>query len=353
MAPDNTILLEILRDACRAPSGDNAQPWRFAIRGNIVRVINVPENDTSPFNWQQISNHVALGAVVENLRISAEAHGFRTSIALFPDENDRLVVAEVTLAPDLSIRNDLAPFIASRATNRKNYHAKAIEPEKFSELSALASGQESRIAFVTDSTTVNSVARIVSIGEKLAIENKSIHDFLFDHVTWTKEEDAVRHGFFIDTFEFIPPQRIAFRLFRNWNILKLFLPFGISNVIARDTAKVHATAAAFGAIIVPNGASEDFLKAGMLLERLWLTAQRLGLSLQPTTTVHLIGTRILAGDPGDLSLMHQKLLRENYAALAARFLLKGTERFGFVFRLGYAETPSARTTRSEPNIVWL
>jgi hypothetical protein len=350
MNPSETISA-ILRDACRAPSGDNAQPWRFEVRGDIIRVINIPAKDTSLFNWRQRTNHVALGACVENLKISAESRGFRANVTLFPEAADRLVVADVALTPDAPARNDLAPFIVERASNRKRYWPKKVEAEKLAALANLAEAEQ-RVAFVESEAGVKELARIVSAGEKLALEDRDIHDFLFAHVTWSKEEDSRKHGFLIDTFEFAPPQRVAFRLFSRWNILKFFLPLGISTMVAKDMEKVHATSAAFGAILAQGDSDEDFVRAGMLLERVWLTAAKLGLALQGVTTVGYLGARVLACEPGGLSPAHQALLRDRYAELSAAFGRAPSESFGFVFRLGYADPPSAMTTRAEPDVHW-
>ncbi|HQU07905.1 MAG: hypothetical protein B7X04_02875 [Parcubacteria group bacterium 21-54-25] len=352
MSISREVLLEILRDACRAPSGDNTQPWRFLVKRNIIYVINTPEKDTSLFNWQQRTNYIALGACIENLCVSALGKRLRAKVALFPEHADRLIVAAVTLTPERSMGSGLVPYLAKRASNRKKYLEKEVEPEKLSTLASCVHDDKSRLTFITERPSLERVARIVSVGERLALENKSIHDFLFAHITWSKEEDSKKHGFFIDTFEFAPPQRVAFRLFRHWNILKLFLSLGVSKAIVKDIEKVHATAAAFGAIIISNETPEAFLQAGMVLERLWLTATKAGLSLQPTTTVHFLGARVSAGDSGGLSSEHQSLLKQNYVALSREFGLNSSERFGFVFRLGYADPPSAMTTRFEPKVLF-
>ena len=343
---------EILRDACRAPSGDNAQPWRFAVKKNVIRVMNVPEKDDSLFNYRQMTNYVALGACVENIRISAEGRVFRTKVQLFPEPTNPLVVAEVELMLDVSVKNELARYITKRVTNRKPYHSKAIEPEKLNTLAALAKDIGGRIVFITDKEKIKEIACSVSAGEKLAIENRSIHDFLFKHVTWTKKEDDKEHGFYIDTFEFNPVQRIAFRIFSNWNILNFFLPLGVSNLVANDAEKLHATAAAFGAIVFPKGVTEDYLKVGVLLERVWLAATSLDLSLQPTTTVHFIGARVLSGDPGDLSAPHQELLKSRLSQLLNQFNVLENERITFIFRLGYGDPPSGITSRFAPEVVF-
>jgi nitroreductase len=287
-----------------------------------------------------------LGACLENLKVSAESRGYRAEIKLFPDATDRLVVAEAALTQDPGAHTELAPFISKRASNRKKYWPKKIEQEKRDALARLG-GVEGRVAFVSDEAGVKNLARVVSAGEKLALENKSIHDFLFSHVTWSKEEDAQKHGFFIDTFEFSPPQRAAFRLFSYWSILKLFLPFGIANLIAKDMEKVHATSAAFGAIIIPNNSDEAFLRAGMLLERLWLTATSFGLALQPTTGLHFFAQPILAGDTFSLSDEVISFIRGQYELLKKTLVVEG-EVIGFVFRIGYADPPSAMTTRFMP-----
>lgn len=344
-----STIFEILRDACQAPSGDNTQPWRFEVRENTIHIINESDKDTSLFNWRQVTNHVALGACIENLRISAEHRGFSVALKFFPDAQNRLIVAEAVLTSGV-VQNDLAPYIAQRATNRKRYHNRQIESEKLAELSMLAKDIGGRVAFVSDKDGVRRIAHTVSTGEKLALENKSIHDFLFSHITWTKEEDEKKHGFFIDTFEFNFLQKTMFRLFRNWNILKFFLSLGVSRLIVRDIRNIHLTSATFGAIVIPNDTDEDYLRAGMLLERLWLTASKLGLSLQPTTIVHFVGAQVLAGDSEDITQKHQQLLRGEYTRLTEAFSLNKSENFGFVFRLGYADNPTAMTTRFEPEI---
>lgn len=344
--------MDILRDACQAPSGDNVQPWRFEVHDNEIRVFNIPEKDTSLFNWNQQTNHVAIGACIENLRISAEGHGYRATLTFFPKPSDDRFVAKAVLERDPSVRNALAPYISQRSTNRKKNIRKDIEPEKLAELAGL-SGTGGRVVFIAaDRARIKRLAHTVSGGEKLALENRSVHDFLFKHVTWTEAEDRLKHGFFIKTFEFAPPQKIVFRLLRRWETLRALLPFGISTFVAHEMAKVHATAGAFGAILVRKDDPERFVKAGMLLERLWLTATELGLFIQPTVTMHFIGARVLAGEPGTLSERHQQFLSESYAVLAREFGLHDSEYFGFVFRIGYAKAPSAMTTRAEPSVMF-
>jgi len=345
------IILKILQDACQAPSGDNIQPWKFSVRENTIQVINAGDQTESIFNYKQMVNHVSLGACIENLRISAENHGIRADVHLFPDLNNSLIVAEVALVPDTAIHNSLASFIEKRTSNRKKYHSKEVEAEKLKEISLLDGDSKGRITFVSG-VKVKEIAHLISTGEKIVLENKSIHDFLFKHVTWTKEEDAQKHGFFIDTFEFAPPQKVLFKLFSNWNILKWFIPLGFPDFVAKDMEKIYGTSSAFGAIVMSGKNSKDYVLAGMFFERCWLTATKLGLSLQPTTGLHFFAQPILENSHFELSEKTTSLITERYIALEQAYGITKDETIALAFRLGYADTPSASTTRFEPVVTF-
>ena len=353
MSIEREVLLEILRDACRAPSADNTQPWRFIVESDTIRVINTGDQVESIFNYRQMANHVSLGACIENLCVSAEGHGFQVDLTLFPDPSNRLVVARVVLIQNVGVTNGLAPFIKHRASNRKKYHPKKIVPDVLAQFGVLADGVGGRMALISNEEDVKAMSHTISVGEKLALETKSIHDFLFEHVTWTKKEDGEKHGFLIDTFEFTPPQRAAFKLFSNWNILKFFLPLGIADFIAHDMEKVHATAAVFGAIIMPGKEDEDYLKTGILFERLWLAATKLDLSLHPTSGLNFFAMPILEGNYFGLRASAVELLTNRYRELAEQFGVAIGETVTIAFRLGHADPPSAVTTRFEPNVTWL
>jgi hypothetical protein len=178
------------------------------------------------------------------------------------------------------------------------------------------------------------LANAVSGGEKITLENRNIHDFLFQHVTWNQEEDSKNPGFYIKTFEFKPPQEILFKLFSNWSILKFFNFFGISDFISKDMENVYASSSAFGAISIKNLSRENALLSGMVLERIWLAATKDGLAFQPTTAIALLMLPIRDGALSGLSQNH----------------IEETESIVFVFRLGYADPPKARSKRIQPII---
>lgn len=295
---------------------------------------------------------MALGAAIENARIAAEAEGFSTRIELFPSVKKE-TVARLQLKEGNAKANELAAAIAKRASNRHRYFDKPLPSGALARLKACAKAEEgAELSLVTEIANVRRIGELMSAGERITLENKAIHSFLFKHVTWNPEDDAQRHGFYIKTFEFKPPQEAAFRLFRNWNILRLFHPLGVTRAIAKDMAGIYGSSAAFGAISIPEFSPEAFVRAGMLLERVWLTATNLGIALQATSSIPLLAAALSKGGGTELSKDHARLVQERASSLSAEFAIPPGEHLVFAFRLGFAPEPSARTSRAEPQITY-
>src|SRR6266545_357605 len=84
MGPESGAFESLLAAACRAPSGDNTQPWRFIVDPDGGRVaLQVDETrDPSPMNAGQRMARIAVGAVLENLLRAAEGHGWAAELEL-------------------------------------------------------------------------------------------------------------------------------------------------------------------------------------------------------------------------------------------------------------------------------
>ena len=109
------IILNILKAAVRAPSGDNSQPWRFEVsNNNNIKIYNLPEKDNPIFNYKQRGSHIAHGALIENIIIAAKENGMNVKVNLFPQGTSSDFIAEIDLLPDQSIKKDPLFFIFSR-----------------------------------------------------------------------------------------------------------------------------------------------------------------------------------------------------------------------------------------------
>ena len=348
------IIESVLSEAVWAPSGDNSQPWKFRVRDASVDVINVRIKDTSSYNYEQRASYLALGALIENVRVLCAARGFEAQLRLFPDgTTDTVARLMITKATQADKREDasLASCVRTRASNRRPYDLEMVPSSTLDMLAADGRKRGVEFRYITDRVKIGTVARAASINERVVLENRDLHAFLFEHVTWNARDDAERHGFYIDTFEFKAPQRLAFKLFSFWPLLRLFNTVGASRMVAKETEKSYRTAAAYCALVLPLPVpAEGYVRSGMALQRIWLRATSKTVALQITTGTPLLAQRVRDGDAGSLSRVHQKMLIGASESMEEAFGVRGNERLMCVFRTGFASPPTGRTSRFAPMV---
>jgi hypothetical protein len=80
---ERRIFREIIADGVKAPSGENSQPWRFIVEGNVLYTCNIDERDKTPYNFSQHGSYIAHGALIENIAISASHYGLSSPGEIF------------------------------------------------------------------------------------------------------------------------------------------------------------------------------------------------------------------------------------------------------------------------------
>ncbi len=353
MIPRETIQ-KILEAGVQAPSGENCQPWKFVVEDNKIDIFNIPEKDLSLYNFQQFGSMVAHGALIENIVIASSALGYKTSITLFPDQKDEKHIATLLLEKSISKEDPLYSYITKRVTNRKPYKITPLTQDQKRQLLECAEEiGEGEVRIVDDLEKKKIIAKALTISDRLLFEVKKIHDFLFSHISWTKEESLQRKsGFYVKEMELSPPQEKAFKLFRNWNILNFFNKLGFSKIAAKGNAKLYAASSAFAVVLVKGNTPRDFVIGGRLMQRVWLKATKMGISIQPVTGVIFFMQRILGGEARDFSSEQVNLIKDAYNIIADIFGVgKGT--IPMLLRIGDGGEPTARSLRLSANIEWL
>jgi len=180
-----------------------------------------------------------------------------------------------------------------------------------------------------------------------------LHDFFYEHILWKEEDQDKAGGFYIKTLEFLPHQLKGVKLFKNWLILKILNKIGkVSRIIAKENAEKYANSGALAVVVAKGNSREDFINAGRTAERVWLKATELGLSVHPCTGVIYFMERIKGGgDVGVFSQNHLETIKIAYSDIERTFGVEG-KTIPMLFRIGYADEPSARSMRMKPNILF-
>src|SRR3989344_3031731 len=185
---------KILEVAVNAPSGENAQPWRFTVKDNQIFIFNISKRDQSLYNFSQKGSLVAHGTLIENIVIATSQNGYKADISLFPDLQEPNLTAVIKLVETNPTEERFYPFIKERATNRKPYENKK-----------------------------RALGEAASVNERVMFDNQFLHNFFFNHINWTEEEEKEKRiGFYIKTLELPPPARVLFKIIRYLPVIKIF-----------------------------------------------------------------------------------------------------------------------------------
>lgn len=340
---------QLIEAAIQAPSGDNCQPWRFEVNAKTATldIFNIPERDESLYSHNQLASMIALGAAIENMTIAAAEVGLTLAIDEFPDKNDPTLIARIEINESTPEKQPLFNAIFKRVSNRKFYHKKALDQDLINRLSKLhISGSGASVVLVNDPGKKKVLAKSASMNERMLLENKHLHDFFYNHINWNAEENEKKKiGFYIETLEIPQLPRKILKLCENWNLvrrLNFFLP--ISTMLGLQNAAIYNSAPVIGAIIAPEATQTAFLEAGKLMEKLWLEATAEGLSLQPMTGIVFMMHKLRAGITHQFDAKQRERILDTYKNIEKNLGVKRGV-IAMMFRLGYADPPSARSAR--------
>ncbi|MEO8065559.1 MAG: hypothetical protein ABI643_01740 [Candidatus Doudnabacteria bacterium] len=341
-----TNIKKILEIAVLAPSGDNSQPWKFSIKDDTLYVILVRNADDSAYNFMERGSLIGHGAVLENINIISRHLGLNANIQLFPEGKNSDLVAKISFLPTANQDTGLFEAIEKRCTNRKQYKALNISANHEKEILSIPLEKPLlNFSLLKDRAKITDLANTINLNERMFLENYYVHKGLFGFIRWTKEEELkYKTGMYIKTLELQPPQEFAMKIFRRWPIINFFNKFNIAAMVAKDSAKLYTTSAAFGLITAPDLSEESLIATGRMMQRIWLTATKLGVSMQPTAGLLYLAQRVNEEGTKIFSAKHVEMLKTAEQKIKGIFKLSN-EVPTLLFRLGYADPPSATSIK--------
>ena len=346
---------KILTAAVNAPSGSNSQPWQFKVNGDQINIIAEPEKDHPILNYRHRGTWIAHGTLVENIKIAAAAHGFKSAIKIFPDANQPNLTAEIKLEPVVPTEEELFQMMPERTTNRKRYDLQLLtaEQKQYLAQSVEETGGKVKLVLVEKRKQIDRLAQAAAANEIVTLENQKLHDLFFDEVVWTREEEKQKmKGLFVKTMELKGPERLGLRLFKKWSVMKKFARLGAARKIAASNGKNYAATPLIGLVMVEDR-DEDFIGAGRVIERIWLKAARFGFGFHLITGTMFFWQGINLGGLKMFSDKHRQLVNEEYQAVADVAGIKDKNWLvTAMFRVGRGGEPTARSTKKPPEIQW-
>lgn len=126
---DEAWLHSIVRMANRAPSGDNCQPWLFQWNGERLKISHRDERARHALNVANRASLLALGGVIESVRLAASTHGMESEFQMGePPTADGVPAVEFRFLAEKTSAHPLARFLVRRHTDRRLFRGGKISP---------------------------------------------------------------------------------------------------------------------------------------------------------------------------------------------------------------------------------
>ena len=261
--------------AVLAPSDWNAQPWRFEVEDNTIRVVADTRRALPASDPDRRGLMTSLGASLENLLVAARAYRLRPSVTYFPHGPASPVVAEVSTHGG-ETRHDRALFemIPRRRTNRREYDGRGLFPENRVQLLAQAS-DEVRIHWLDGRDRLRSIAGLTHDAVRSQMRDARAQAEAYAWLRFDGEEKRRGDGVPVSALEVGPvAELLASRYFKPGSF---FLRFGndAASTQARDQMR---SAGALALFTTPRRDESQWLAAGQAFERFCLKATQLGVA---------------------------------------------------------------------------
>lgn len=352
-----THLQDIVDAACQAPSGGNAQPWRWYAKGKNLFLINPFNTDHNILGYGNRANFVAQGAAIENLRWKAASLGYDSIVEFQPKHiKDANVIARVEFVPNSTIsdRKHLSDAIGMRLTNRANEPRVEIDGEAIDQLEELAGDFGSSIAFFTEQTEIDQLCDVLGEMERIRILEKIGHQDFVREIRWSDEE-AQKHkdGIELGSIDLSISERAGLFVAKDPKVVGLLRDWNLGGAFSKLTRKTVESASAIGVLRMDDWSEHSFFYGGQILERIWLKANQMGISFQPTAASVFMRLRYEAGLDGGFSDTTKTRIK-NVLPKYYNALNKGdsNRKDVFIFRLNVAGRETQRSIRKPLNEVF-
>ena len=344
----------LLAAAVKAPSGDNTQPWRFAVdhREKRIAVFLEEARDRSPMNAGQRMARIAIGGALENLVRTIAANGWAAEAEEIPAKDSTRPLAVLRLTDTGRVSGEIEAVVAARVTNRRVYEGRALPAETAARLSRQTSPREGvRTHWILGPDRVAKMASLISRADATAIAEPPIREAFYSRVRFDKAHDAeVAEGLSVDSLELSAFERLALKMVpRTPDWMLRFT--GAFRSYAAHVKKLVESASGLCLIVAPDNREETDLLVGRAMQRAWLALTAEGLAAQPMMSLLVLENLLEQGPPAlsaDLERKNASRLTWELRKLAPEI---GRGRPAFLLRFGYAAAPTGRTGRLRPEWV--
>lgn len=343
---------KILDLARWAPSGDNTQPWRFEVVSDFhIAIHGFDTRNHVLYDFDGHASHMAHGALLETLRLAATRFQFKADWSVRPGCDDTAPIYDVILHPAAIAEDPLVRHIESRSVQRRAMKATPLTTQQKRTLVA-AVGDQYELQFYDSFRDRFAVARLLWKNAKIRLTCAEAYPVHRDIIEWDvhySEDRIPEHAVGVDPIT----AKLMRWVMNSWERVDFFNRYLGGTIIPRVQLDLIPALACAGHVLMkpltPSLNLEDHVRAGVALQRLWLTCTALGLHLQPEMTPVIFRWYARSGR-GFTSNPKIMRLAVELARQFERIVDAGqNDSFSFLCRIGRSLPPKSRSIRKHLN----
>ncbi|MEQ8323281.1 MAG: Rv1355c family protein [Vicingaceae bacterium] len=346
------LAIRLTKSAILAPSAGNNQPWKWVHNNNALYLFHDRARSVSFSDFGDMGSMIAFGACLENISLTAKQLGFDITIDYFPLAIDQRLICRICLTkseekPNIDMQK-LYPFIGYRHTNRTKTSLKGIGKEDILQLQqSIQTGSIAALKVCTDRDEILKLASIVSACERIRIMHPlGHHDFYRQEVRWTKEESAEKaDGIDIATIELNASEMAGMKLAADPSVMHYLRKWNGGRGFEKLSKEAVANSPALGLVQIKGRGKKELMEGGRALQRIWLKATELSISIHPVSAGLFMFARLIEGNGEELSPNHMNEL--SYLNEEFQEIFPGNEGWKdvFLFRMFKSDTDVVRSHR--------
>ena len=207
------------------------------------------------------------------------------------------------------------------------------------------------LEILVEPSQLDAIAQVVGFGDRLRFLSEPLHREMMDELRWTSNEAASRRdgidrdGIDIATLEISEADCEVLKLLSSWPTMKRLREIGGGTGLETPSRDAIATASAFALLRYRSNGSWSRFEGGRALQRVWLRATSLGLSIQPMSVLVYLFERIENAETVGLDEETQTGLRALHHRYRELFPPRPHSTDLLLFRIAYADPPSVRSKR--------
>jgi hypothetical protein len=343
LPPDADEVTRIVDAARRAPSGGNIQPWRFEADDDEIRFYLVPERTTA-MDVRFRASYVGIGAALFNARVAAAAMGRLGTCKLFPEGYPSRHVATLRLGDgrdaDLA---ELHGHVATRAANRRPGEPTVVSAATVEQLRRGVANEGAELRLLTARDRLEALSEVIAESDRIRFLTPTLHREMFAELR-VPGRDPIDEGIDVRTLELGPGERTALDLLRRPDVMAHLAEWRAGQMLGMRSKLGVASASAMAAVVVPRADPIAYVRGGAAVERLWLSADRRGLSLHPISPIFLFAVDAdeRLGLVGERNIDALTGLTHRFNEL---FELADGERVALLLRVLTAPAPGVKSAR--------